>query len=92
MKQIGIFLFFFGIIFIIIGYFQQKVEQCNPIPQVQYRYIPRTFKEEQTSPASPFDIFDYMFYDQQPWMYGMNKDFKPPILRNSLNEYYISQI
>ncbi len=92
MKQIGIFLFFCGIIFILIGYMEKKLEKCSPIPQIQYKFIPRTLEEEETNPVKPTDLFDFMFYDQQPWMYNMAKDFKPVPLRENFNEYYISSI
>jgi hypothetical protein len=90
-RPIGLIIFFIGLIFIIIGYFQLELKKSNSVPKVQYRFIPRNFEEEQINPASPLDTFDYMFYDQQPWVYSFTKEMKPPFTRDNINKYYISQ-
>ena len=45
MKSIILLFSIIGIIFVAIGYFKSN-QQCPP-SKVQYRYIPRTFNEEQ---------------------------------------------
>ena len=40
--------------------------------KVEYRYIPRTFKEEQESPVGLFDIFGTMFTESSPWFGSYN--------------------
>lgn len=91
MKPLGLIIFFIGIIFIIIGYYQLEMNKCNDKPNVQYRYIPRNYEEEQINPVSPLDTFDFMFYDQQPWVYSFTKEMKPAYIRDNINQYYISQ-
>ena len=57
--MILIILLFFGILFVSIGWI--KSEQFCPAPIIEYRYIPRTFKEEQENPTKVSDIFNNMF-------------------------------
>jgi len=40
--------------------------------KVEYRYIPRTFKEEQESPVPLFDLFGSMFTESSPWFGSFN--------------------
>jgi hypothetical protein len=39
---------------------------------VEYRYIPRTFKEEQEIPVPLFDVFGSMFTESSPWFGSFN--------------------
>lgn len=39
-----------------------------PKPVVEYRYVPRTFKDEQNEPIPINDIFSAMFAKPSPWM------------------------
>jgi hypothetical protein len=34
---------------------------CSPSTVIEYRYIPRTFKEDQKEPVSVLDLYDTMF-------------------------------
>ena len=43
------------------------IKQC-PKPIIEYRHIPRTFKEEQNEPIPVDDIFGKMFSNPSPWM------------------------
>lgn len=48
-----------GIFFIMLGLFK-----CyTPKKIIEYRYIPRTFQEEQKEPVSVFDFYDDLFQD-----------------------------
>ena len=55
---------FAGIIFIVVGYSASK-RTCPP-PVIEYRYIPRTFTEEQENPVSLEDIYAKMFRENSP--------------------------
>ena len=37
-------------------------------PYIEYRYVPRSFKDEQEEPVSIEDIFGVMFSKPSPWM------------------------
>ena len=39
-----------------------------PKPIIEYRYIPRTFEEEQNEPVKVSKIFDTMFSSETPWI------------------------
>lgn len=39
-----------------------------PKPFIQYKYIPRSFKDEQEEPVPIVDIFNSMFSQPSPWM------------------------
>lgn len=65
------------------------VEKECPRQKIIYRYVPRTFDEEQQDPAYPSDIFKAMFTQPSAWNNGVN-DFEKR--RNlSINKYFISQ-
>lgn len=45
-----------------------NVLKTCPKPYTEYRYVPRTFKEQQDNPVPLEDIFDSMFAKPSPWM------------------------
>jgi hypothetical protein len=47
------------------------IKKC-PKSHIEYRYIPRSFKETQEEPIPINDIFDKMFTKRSPWMMGRN--------------------
>ena len=47
MKSIILFLFFLGIMMLIHGIYEQKYQSLKQNVRVEYRFIPRTFYEEQ---------------------------------------------
>lgn len=66
MKSIVILLFLIGIVMIMVGYTRQY--SICPNPRVEYRYIPRTFYDEQLSGENVLKQFSSMFQDSNPWM------------------------
>lgn len=68
MRTLILLLFFIGILMVAVGYVNQ-LHTCNS-PQVEYRYIPRTFEEEQENPAKVSQIFSSMFSEPTPWIAG----------------------
>ena len=57
---------FIGILFTSIGWV--KSQHSCPAPIIEYRYIPRTFKEEQDNPTKVSELFEIMFDNHSPWM------------------------
>lgn len=45
----------------------KTITKC-PKPIIEYRYVPRTFKDEQNEPIPIDDIFSAMFAKPSPWM------------------------
>ena len=68
MQSFVLILLMVAIVFMIIGYVNQ-LKTCPP-PIIEYRYIPRTFKEEQENPAQVSEIFDTMFQEPSVWIGG----------------------
>ena len=62
-------IFFIGLSLIVIGIAKKQAED-QVQPQVEYRYIPRTFREEQQALIRPSEIFSDMFNRPTPWVAG----------------------
>jgi len=65
MKSIILFLFVVGLVMTVSGYHKQN--QTCPPPKVVYKYIPKTFEEEQNNPVKVSQIFADMFEEPTPW-------------------------
>jgi len=88
MKSIIVLLSFIGIVSVIIGYINQ-IKVCPP-PRVEYRYIPRTFEDEQNDPVKVTKLFRNMFEEPTPWIAGQRLGYiKPNIFK--INRFNISQ-
>lgn len=86
-KFLMILLIFVGILFMTISLVQTSTK-C-PEAKIIYRYVPRTFEEEQNEPVYPSDIFRTMFTQQSPWIRSVQGlDMKK---KEAMNEYFISQ-
>jgi len=73
MKSILLFIFLLGIFMILFGY-SKNYQKC-PEPQIEYRYIPRSFYEEQMTPTNIFKSFKAMFNNPSTWFsYPLNPD------------------
>ena len=66
MKSIVILLFLIGVVMIMVGYTRQY--SICPNPRIEYRYIPRTFYDEQLSSENVLKQFSSMFQDTNQWL------------------------
>lgn len=68
LKNIIMMLIF--VVSIMLVYEMTRINTLNkcPKPVIEYRYMPRTFKEEQDEPVPMDDIFKTMFSNISPWM------------------------
>lgn len=89
--------FFAGMIALIIGYVNQ-LKKCPP-PKVEYRYVPRTFQEEQDNPARVTEIYQTMFHEPTPWIRDFSYSRRPGhkgigqgASTDAINKYYISGV
>lgn len=64
MKVLILLLLLIGVIFISIGYI--KTNQFCPPSKIEYRYIPRTFEQEQNNQVPLMAIHGKMFTDVSP--------------------------
>jgi hypothetical protein len=85
MKTLIIILLFIGALSITIGYMNQ-VKSC-PATKIEYRYIPRTFEQEQNEPVKISQLFNSMFTQPTPWIREIGKPASP----SEINRYFISQ-
>jgi hypothetical protein len=59
-----------------------------PKPQIEYRFVPRTLREELENPAKVSDIFTKMFNDPTPFVAGaIGRDLKS----DTINGRFVSQ-
>ena len=86
-RMILIFILFIAVICMVIGLVRED-NKC-PEPRVIYRYVPRTFEEEQDEPVYVSDIFKLMFSDTSPWVASIETDRKK---QEQINKFFISQI
>jgi len=87
MKSLIMMLTFIGIISIVVGYVNQIKK--SPPPTVEYRYIPRTFEEDQANPVKISELYNAMFVEPTPWVYSMT--LGSGVKNSELNRYYVSQ-
>lgn len=66
----------------------KNTNQC-PAEKIIYRYIPRTFDEEQGEPVYVSDIFKTMFTQDSPWVRSANTYDARKL--EEANKYFISQ-
>jgi hypothetical protein len=92
-KAIVILLFIVGISLIISNFKEMNDklnEKINEEPKVVYRYIPRTFEEEQMDPVLVTDIFQTMFSQPSPWIGSIrNYDRRR---QEKINKYFVNQL
>jgi hypothetical protein len=65
MKSFVVVLLIISIIFVAVGYIKSN-QKCPP-PIVQFRYIPKTFKEEQSTSIPILSQYGSMFKKRSPW-------------------------
>ena len=80
----------FGLLLIVIGFVRAN-RNCPP-PKVSYKFIPRTFVEEQENPTSVSDLFAPMFYENA--LHAGGYKFLPPAnLQQNVrqNKFFVTQ-
>ena len=65
MKSIIIILLCIGVIMIVTGY--NKSFHQSKAPKIEYRYVPRTFFEEQINPIDIKQKFNNLFAEKSAW-------------------------
>lgn len=93
MNGVGIFfqvILFIGLFIVIID-LVRTYNRC-PENKVIYRYIPRSFREEQENPVPLDDIFYTMFNNPTPWVASVDIERRKRDVGEDINKYYLSQI
>lgn len=68
MQSIIILLLFVGMFIMVHGVFDEKYRMLKQNTRVEYRFVPRTFYEEQLSNANVTGKMKNMFENASPWM------------------------
>jgi hypothetical protein len=89
-KVIVTLLLFLGILLTVIDIVKIDAGLTRKEPRVIYKYIPRTFDEEQADPVPVSDIFKTMFSQPSPWVNSIRTyDIKK---QENINTYFVSQL
>lgn len=89
-KAVILLIIFLGIIFIAISVVRVQAGFLDKTKEIEYRYIPRSFAEEQAEPVYVSEIFETMFSQPSPWIMSVrNYDQQK---QEKVNQYFISQL
>lgn len=89
-KTIIMLIIFFGILLVVIDIVRIQAGLVDKKPKIIYRYIPRTFEEEQLDPVAISDIFETMFSQPSPWIVSIrNYDRRK---QERINQYFVDQL
>lgn len=89
-KSIILLILFVGILFVTIETVKMYVNSLKVQPKVEYRYIPRTFKEEEEAPTYVSEVFDTMFSQPSPWILSIREYDQRK--QEKINQYFINQL
>jgi hypothetical protein len=68
MKSFIVLLLFCGMFMIVHGVYEQRLEQATAIQKVEYKFVPRTYYDEQLSMESTFGSkLNGIFDNASPW-------------------------
>jgi hypothetical protein len=70
MKSLALFFLVLSTVFITMGYMESKMSDKQKEKQIEYRFIPRTFLEEQNNPVNIKDSLTNIFQKEDPWAYN----------------------
>ena len=104
MNSLPLLFLLLGMFFILVGYY--KFNKDCPPTKIEYRYIPRTFYNEQMSPGNVQQTFNTMFSSNTAWMnhplgtddktstMNMNTNNKTSnnLIKNSLNTVNLNTV
>ena len=67
MRVFILFLLFIGVIMIMHGVYEQRIEAIQKNKKIEYRFIPRTYLEEQLADGNVSGKMADMFGKESPW-------------------------
>jgi len=88
-KTLILIILFVGLLSISIETVKVWMGSNKPTTKIEYRYIPRTFEEEDSEPVFASEIFDTMFSQPSPWILSV-RDYDQR-RQESINNYFINQ-
>lgn len=81
---------FLGVLLVVVqvALINERVKKVDK--EIVYRYIPRTFEEEQEDPVPISDIFETMFSQPTPWVGSINTYDRKK--QETINNYFVTQL
>jgi hypothetical protein len=67
MQSLVIFIFIIGSFLIMHGIYEQKIKSIEKNKRIEYRFIPRTYLEEQLEDSNVSGKMANMFTKESPW-------------------------
>lgn len=67
MKPFVVFFFIIGVFLIMHGIYDERLKAIEERKRIEYRFIPRTYYEEQLSDNNVSDKMASMFTKESPW-------------------------
>jgi len=64
----------------------------KPDPKVIYRYVPRSFVEDQENPVPLNDLFYDMFNRETPWVGTIDVDRRKEDVNEEIEKFYVAEI
>ena len=89
MNSIAILILVTGIIFLIVGY-NKTTNKCPP-PRIEYRFLPRSFYDEQMNPVNIDNLFSDMFNGKDSWLNRINNVSNKSSLNTDWSNYFDTQ-
>lgn len=90
LKILIILAIFTGILFIVTDVIRIQAGLVEKKPDVVYRFVPKTFAEEQLYPVYPSEIFETMFSQPSPWLVTTREYDRRK--QDDINKYFITQL
>ena len=81
---------FIGVLLVVVEITRIKAGLTAKPPDVVYRFIPKTFEEEQLDSVTVTDIFETMFSQPSPWVNSVRTYDR--MKQERINNYFISQL
>ena len=66
MQSLSLLILILGIVFITVGYMDNKVKENKAEKVIEYRFVPRSIYDEQIKPTDLNDTLSSMFSDIDP--------------------------
>lgn len=85
MRPLIIIVIFVGAFFIITGVYEQKLKIAQSKKDIEYKFIPRTYYDEQLNSNSIMDKLGSVFKNDSPWVsatIGESIDIKNDLVKN----------
>ena len=89
-KSLLLIIIFIGILLMTIQVVTVLKDTEKIETKTEYKYIPRTFEEEELEPVYPSEIFGTMFSLPSPWILSIREYDQRK--QEKINQYFVNQL